>query len=155
MFSLVIASVLVAVPPTSTLGGVPKSTLPQGNKTYTAKVFYEYRAPRGHTHTCTSCGDTWDHSENSTHVCKNCGGSPPTEVRRDRRGNVISTIYLTDSPARPVKLSKTVKIETVSYTPLAQQAPREAIVTTPAMRFVSPVRFKTLDCPNGNCPYVR
>lgn len=37
-----------------------------------------YRQPVGHTHTCTSCGQSWDHSMDShSHKCPFCGGYPP------------------------------------------------------------------------------
>jgi hypothetical protein len=31
------------------------------------------RPPVGHTHTCPRCHVVWDHQENPTHACANCG----------------------------------------------------------------------------------
>lgn len=34
-----------------------------------------FRAPHGHTHTCSRCGTTWDHDANPSHTCQRCGSA--------------------------------------------------------------------------------
>lgn len=48
------------------------------------------RSARGHTHTCYHCQITWDHFENPTHNCQNCGRPQ----------------YVIDSPSKMVTITK-------------------------------------------------
>jgi hypothetical protein len=53
------------------------ATCPYGRVWVGVQKTSSLRNPVGHTHTCTSCGETWDHTANPTHTCTNCGGHPP------------------------------------------------------------------------------
>ena len=53
------------------------------------------RNPNGHTHTCTSCGTTWDHTANPTHTCQNCGGHPPISRNGGYEADVARPIRVT------------------------------------------------------------
>lgn len=89
-----------------------------------------YRAPVGHTHTCSQCGTTWDHQTNSTHKCANCG----------------SFQYYQDVPSRQVTVRKTVTESVSTPMPVAPVTIHQSIRS---------VTRSTSNCPNGNCPYVR
>jgi hypothetical protein len=93
-----------------------------------AKQAATVRQPNGHTHTCTSCGTTWDHTENPTHTCANCGGHPPIS-----RGG-----YLADSTPK------------VIVVPPLQTAPRR--VTTSSWSIQS---LSSPNCANGQCSAPR
>jgi len=76
-------------------GYVECSTCPEGRIKATS-----YRNPIGHTHTCTSCGESWDHTANSTHKCKNCGGHPPISPYGGYEADAIPKMIRTQSVAR-------------------------------------------------------
>lgn len=113
--------------------------------------FYEYRRPVGHTHTCTSCGNTWDHKTNPTHTCSECGGHPPIA----RGGG-----YLADPAPRMVRVRSlmpptekmvevTEKFKVVNRVPLPSQVQSVAI---------SSILFPGAsagNCANGNCSTIQ
>jgi hypothetical protein len=106
-------------------------------------VTVTYRAPIGHTHTCTSCGTTWDHTANPSHTCANCGGHPPMS----RSGG-----YYADPVPKPVAVRSTTRTSTTQTT-VAPAAPAERAVTVQSV--TRSVQRSSANCPNGNCPYVR
>ncbi len=137
MYSLVIVSLMLGQ--FTVTNKVPQQQFTVVNKTFSVKArtgSVTFRQPVGHTHTCTTCGTTWDHTANDTHVCKECGGSPPTKVGYDRAGRQLVT-YLTDYPAKMV---------TVRAAPQQQQ---------PVRVIQQRLNGASANCPNGNCPYVR
>ena len=152
MFSIsLLATVLVATPPQSIFDAQPTRSVwvitEHGAPKAVAKTVtvYSTRPPQGHTHTCTSCGATWDHKANPTHTCRFCGGSPPTEQRFDRRGNVIQTVYVADAMPRPVKIATT---KTVA------QSPAAAYQTPAILQPLQSVSAAAGNCANGQCSNV-
>lgn len=93
------------------------------------RVVVSYRQPVGHTHTCNTCGTTWDHQANAGHNCPNCGRQ---QLIQDRSPRIVTVRH-----AQPLPQGQ----------PTIQQSPVTAIQRS--------VNRATAGCPNGNCPYVR
>lgn len=89
-------------------------------------VTISYRAAVGHTHTCSACGETWDHAANAGHECLNC-----------KANGIVSVQTWQDRVSRPV----TVRTRTrVKVPPVARiQSPPIARVAAPVVRVVEAV----------------
>lgn len=115
--------------------------------TKTVKVF-STRAPQGdHTHTCTSCGATWDHAANKTHECQFCGGHPPIA----RGGG-----FLADPVRRPVTVVTTKTVHEAAAPVLAKAAAPPAQQPR-APVFEAPIVFRSMqssNCANGQCSTI-
>lgn len=98
------------------------ATTKQVTTTPVTDVSVSYRQPIGHTHTCSSCGLTWDHQANPTHTCQNCGAEQ----------------WRQDAYPKPVPI-KTVKPATQ---PITIQAEPTQVYTLPTA---------VSGCPNGKC----
>ena len=155
--ALVVASILGAVEPADftvvnrcdcapafqVVNRIPQRSYVEGTKT-----FFAFRSPRGHTHTCTSCGESWDHDVTKGHKCPFCGGSPPSEVRYDRKGNA-SVVYLSDPSPKMVKVEQTVQTTT-------NVQPAYKYDHTPAYSSIYSIPGVSAgNCANGQCSTVQ
>jgi hypothetical protein len=112
-----------------------------------------YRAPQGHTHTCTSCGNTWDHTANPTHTCAKCKGHPPMSPRGG---------YYADPTPRMVPVTRTVRVPvdgTETYTNTQPViVPSRPVVQAAPVRSVGIQLYRygvSSNCANGNCATSR
>lgn len=107
---------------------MPSKSFIDGTRKITA-----FRKPVGHTHTCTTCGDTWDHDANSSHTCLKCGGHPPVS----RGGG-----YLADPSPRMIKVER---IEQVIQ-PTTSSA-SSVVYSIPGI--------SSANCANGQCSTIQ
>lgn len=126
--------------PTVTVCKVTERRVPTVT-TKTVTTTYSTRAPVGHTHTCTSCGKSWDHQLTKSHDCPFCGGHPPVA----RGGG-----YLADPVARPVTvMSKTSPPAVMAHSSTSSVVTSRA---SPApVTYQTPVVFQSFRQAGGNC----